>query len=566
MALGAGSVGRELNEDGSVDIVWPDGSQVIVRPVGRWGVAARIDLDGERAGTVSGLLGDFDGNPRNDLADRRGRRIAYTAKASTGWGPVDRYRVAEEYERRFFDDLYDKVGDAWRISQQESLLDYGRGQSTRTFTDRAIPERPVDPEAVARAKRAAAERICRARGVTLAGPLADCIVDVAATGNAAFADDALAAQESTLAAFSRLRAGSDRRSFPNLLTTADGTLHLAFEERLPGPAYRMVNVPIDAAGREGAAEVIEGVDAEPALLAGPDGGVQAVAGEIRFDATPPTGTGAFRYTRAATGAWTFQGPVTTQGTSYAGRPNALFAGDGTLLTVAPMAGVARIFRNTGDPNPGVSPTATSAPGCYATSARLARDGATGAVWMAWAQSFCAQPGIFVQQVDPATGGVLGAPLKVPGSTWTIGGENGAANPSLSDDLAFTGRPGLPGLFLAFAADANASVRLWRLGAGSSTVISRRKDGIGQVVLVPERTGGRLWLGWSESRRLSLARIGAAGTVEGATRTLAPPRGVRAGSFSYRWDLAGRDGGVDVVYGFPREDDTPGELWHARISR
>ena len=99
------------------------------------------------------------------------------------------------------------------------------------------------------------------------------------------------------------------------------------------------------------------------------------------------------------------------------------------------------------------------------------------------------------------------------------------------------------------------------------MISRRKDGIDQVMLVPERTGGRLWLGWSESRRrLSLARIGVAGTVEGAPRPLAPPRRARTGDVSPRWDLAGRDGGVDVVYGFPRDGDTPGELWHARISR
>ena len=315
--LGGGIVSREpADPDGNVDVTWPDGSEVLVRPVGKWGVAARIDLATDRAGAVNGLLGDFDGNPRDDLADRRGRRIPYTAKATSGWGAVDRYRITEEFERRFFDNLYDKVGDAWRISQTESLLDYAKGQSTKTFTDRSIPTRPVDPEAVARAKRAAAERICRARGVTLPGPLADCITDVAATGNAAFADDALAAQESTFAAFTRLRAGADRRSIPNLLTTSDGTLHIAFEERLAGPVYRMVDVPVDPAGREAASEVIEGVDGEPALLTGPDGGVQAVAAEIRFPATPPSASGIFRYARAGNGAWAFQGPVTTQGTSY----------------------------------------------------------------------------------------------------------------------------------------------------------------------------------------------------------------------------------------------------------
>ena len=182
--------------------------------------------------------------------------------------------------------------------------------------------------------------------------------------------------------------------------------------------------------------------------------------------------------------------------------------------------------------------------------------------MAWVQSFCPQPGIYVQQVDPATGGVVGTPLKVPGSTWTIGGQQGAADADLVNDLAFTGRPGQPGIFLAFAADGDARVRLWRVGAATSTAFPRRKESVRHVMLVPEQAGGRLWLGWTESLRLWLTRLGPGGTVQTAARPLDPPPGSGGRLFSYRWDLAGRDGGVDVVYGFPRDEDKPGELWHA----
>ncbi len=566
VALGGGaSVARDATPEGDVDVAWPDGSHIVIRPVGKWGVAGRVDLASERANQVSGLLGDFDGNPRNDLATRAGKRISYTAKKSGGWGFVDRYVIPEEFSKKFFAALYDTVGDSWRISQAASLFDYGPGQSTKTFTKRGFPQRPLDPDELTAARRAEAERICRAAGVTEAGPLADCITDVAATGNAAFAKDAALSQEAAKASWTKFRAGSDRNRSVSLLRTADGTLHVAFEEQLDGPAYRMLSVPVDAAGREGAAEEIDPVDGEPALLAGPDGSVRALAAEIRLNPPLQNATGIFQYSRAGAGAWSAPSVVTDFGTSYAGRPNGLFLPDGTLLSVSPMAGAGRVFRNAGSPNEGVALNA-AVPDCYATSPTLARDGATGAVWVAWVQWNCAQIGVFAQQVDPATGTLVGQPLKAPGSTWRIDGRDGYADLSLAENLAFTGRPGAPGVFLAFSSDNDARVRVWQVGAATTTAIAARKGSIDQVMLTPESSGGRLWVGWTESQRLWLQRSSAAGTFSGSPRPLDPPRGSNAPILAiHTWDIAGAAGGTDVLYGYRRDGDTRGGLWIARIS-
>jgi hypothetical protein len=542
-----------------VDVVWPDGSTVVIRPVGKWGVSAHIELAEERRGAVTGLLGNFDGNPGNDLAARGGKRIAYTTVASAGWGDVQRFKVKEEFTKRFFDALYDTVGDSWRISQPASAFDYAAGQSTKTFTDRSIPERPVDPDELAAKKRAAAEKICRARGVTLPGPLADCITDVAATGNAAFADDAFYAQQAAQVSFRRLAAGANRYSQFSLLETGDGGLHIAFEERTAPGTYRMVNVPLDSAGREGAPEVIDNIGSEPVMFAGPDGGARVEAAEL-----PNTGpSGIYQYARGADGAWAALGPVATQGASYVGRPIGLFLGDGTLLSMSPQSGGSvQLFRNTGDGNPGTAAN-QARPDCYSSAPAITRDGASGAVWVAWVQWNCAPTGVFVEQIDPATLAPVGPPVAAPGTL--VNSNEGPSLLGLDDRLALTGRPGMPGVFLAYRTLDSGAVRLWRIGDPTAKTIAKRKGSVGYVRLVAEPTGGAMWLGWTEGDRLWVDRTTAAGVPDTTPRPVDPPPGSKPPLFNaFAFDIAARASALDVVYGYLPNDPTPGALWHARI--
>ncbi|WP_422738613.1 VWD domain-containing protein [Micromonospora sp. WMMD729] len=167
--LAGGNLTRRPSDTGETDgydVTWPDGSAAAVDQIGRYGYRVLVRLADGRAGKVRGLLGDFDGDPADDIAPAGGAALAQ---------PVP------------FAALYPGYADSWRITPDRSLFSYGDGEDTGTFTDRAFPEREVTVADLDPARRAAAERICRWAGVTAAGPLADCVFDVAVSGRGEFA-------------------------------------------------------------------------------------------------------------------------------------------------------------------------------------------------------------------------------------------------------------------------------------------------------------------------------------------------------------------------------------------
>ncbi|MDI2124856.1 VWD domain-containing protein [Yinghuangia seranimata] len=155
-------------------VVWPDGSHLYVTPIGSWGFKTDLYVPDSRKGRLNGLLGDFDGKPANDLDTGGGSVLAPPAKPA---------------------DLHGAYADHWRIKQEKSLFDYAPGQSTATFTDRNFPRAAPDPKTLP--GRAQAEATCRAAGITDAGLLEACILDVALTGKSEFAA-AVAQQEKTM--------------------------------------------------------------------------------------------------------------------------------------------------------------------------------------------------------------------------------------------------------------------------------------------------------------------------------------------------------------------------------
>jgi opacity protein-like surface antigen len=97
-----------------------------------------------------------------------------------------------------YTDLYNKFGNAWRITDATSLFDYAPGTSTSTFTVSTWPPQnaactipgvtPVQPTSVG-----VAEQACRQ--VTGKYSHADCVFDVIVTGNPGFANTYLASQQ-----------------------------------------------------------------------------------------------------------------------------------------------------------------------------------------------------------------------------------------------------------------------------------------------------------------------------------------------------------------------------------
>ena len=165
---GGGAVERresDLRGDG-YDVRWPDGSAAAVDGIGRHGYRILVKLATARAGKVEGLLGNFDGDPTNDIAPAKGAALAQ---------PVA------------FNQLYPSYADSWRVAQNESLFTYAAGQSTETFTDRGFPTKPIGVADLDATRRAEAEAICRWAGVTDPWQFTECVFDVGISGRPEFA-------------------------------------------------------------------------------------------------------------------------------------------------------------------------------------------------------------------------------------------------------------------------------------------------------------------------------------------------------------------------------------------
>jgi Ca2+-binding RTX toxin-like protein len=134
----------------------------------------RLDLSAEPAaglaGRVRGLLGDFNANPADDLSLSDGTVVAL---------PVA------------FDDLYGAFADAWRVDASSSLFDYGPGESTDTYTDRAFPRQAVTLDMLPAALLAEATRLVDEAGISDPVWRAAAILDIALTGDPSYVDSAL---------------------------------------------------------------------------------------------------------------------------------------------------------------------------------------------------------------------------------------------------------------------------------------------------------------------------------------------------------------------------------------
>jgi len=157
---------------GRVTVGWPDGSSLVITAN-----ADTLDYTFAASKTTSatlrGLLGNADGNTANDLTGRDGQVLSLSDPA-------------------FHPKLYSQFGNSWRITQAESLFDYGPGESTSTFTNLAIPSAEATVASLSASARTMAQTICQAAGVRTEPLLDDCVLDVGETGDASFAADTAA--------------------------------------------------------------------------------------------------------------------------------------------------------------------------------------------------------------------------------------------------------------------------------------------------------------------------------------------------------------------------------------
>ncbi len=164
----------------AVVVVWPDGTGAMrVDNRGDEGSSVRRNLDvkvvlgSDVEGQVRGLLGDHDGDARNDLVDTAGDVLALTC---SGWCSDDH------------DTVHGRLAPSWQVTAQTSLFTYPPGGGPDDFLVPGFPERVTSVDT------RAAEEDCWRAGVFQTDAVQACLLDVALTGDAAWALSAAEAQ------------------------------------------------------------------------------------------------------------------------------------------------------------------------------------------------------------------------------------------------------------------------------------------------------------------------------------------------------------------------------------
>jgi len=166
--LGAGQIldlgdGAAVLRDGAKwAVLWPG-----------FGDRFMMLLEGKNVGfhvpegiNTRGILGNGNGNPKDDLALRDGTLLPADASAST---------------------LHGTFADSWRVDSSSSLFTYAAGQSTDTFTDRSFPAQVLTLGDFSEDEVAAGSETCLEAGVVPGPQFENCVFDLLVTGDDRYA-------------------------------------------------------------------------------------------------------------------------------------------------------------------------------------------------------------------------------------------------------------------------------------------------------------------------------------------------------------------------------------------
>src|SRR5262249_18671384 len=92
----------------SWQLTWNTGESMTVRIAGSWGLIVSVTLAGSDVGAIQGLFGPDEGKA-NDFQLADGTVLSQPLSSTK---------------------LYGEYADAWRVTQANSLLDYGAGETT----------------------------------------------------------------------------------------------------------------------------------------------------------------------------------------------------------------------------------------------------------------------------------------------------------------------------------------------------------------------------------------------------------------------------------------------------
>ncbi len=219
--LGAGGSVSQSPTGNGIEIDFPNGTTLIALP--RWWGSQEtwyLNLSVFNTPATEGVMGYI---PTGDWLP------ALPSGASLGGRPAP---LGQRYV-----DLNHTFANAWRVDNESSLFDYFPGTSTDTFTNKEWPSEKSDSciienrPRVRPVKKEVAQEACRA--VINKDDKADCIKDVAVTGEIGFAQAFIESQKVDIGATTTEVRGAQRRSkviFTALVTRTKTQEKVALEE------------------------------------------------------------------------------------------------------------------------------------------------------------------------------------------------------------------------------------------------------------------------------------------------------------------------------------------------
>ncbi|MDQ4125021.1 MAG: hypothetical protein M3134_05410 [Actinomycetota bacterium] len=363
---------------------------------------------------------------------------------------------------------------------------------------------------------------------------------------------------------------------PGLARTADGVLHALWVRQAPGNAAAddVLHTEVAADGTVGATDVVQSswafAWAIPDLVLTSDGGLRGFWGGIRSTSSGETHTDISSASAPADGApWTLHpGDVADGSGGSSSSIGAALAADGTPLFSWATSGGGFVHRGL-DPAAPDNEFDTPGSGCCAYDPDLALDDATGEMWVAWYSNQEDAEGVWVQEIDPATGAATGSPSRMPGSSTPFNGSDESSQEIQRTPI--TGREG-GGVYVAYSSGYPTTLRIlvWRIGADAPLVVARHGSRALSNPAIAADPEGRLWVAWSQNDANGVPvvfarRSNADATRFGRTVRVRSPKALGDCNSLYSLTTAAQSDVLDVIANFT--DGCSGgnvAFWHTQL--
>jgi len=219
---------RELAGGGLLEIgsnswllSWPDGASAEVVSRGPF-LDLYVGLPERYRNTMSGVLGNYDGDPKNDLVTAAGQDL--------GMSPMP-------------EQLYGMYADGWRISEKNALFHRKDDtDSTEDYTDQTFPQLSLGVSGLNEEAVAFAEQACRE--VTNDAIFDQCVFDVGATGDLTFVDSARVAEARLNTPIVRVESSSEVMPPMPFRIDIEGTFSGVATVPFEPEAENEVNIPV----------------------------------------------------------------------------------------------------------------------------------------------------------------------------------------------------------------------------------------------------------------------------------------------------------------------------------